>query len=107
MLAASGRSSIYGIAGVLAKYHSQVLSPALIDAKDGPIDLPRNVAEQCICGGMKVQCGSNHHQQRRLGGDRSARKVSKLVKFIPLLVPNDSGPVVNALQGKMDVFVRF
>jgi hypothetical protein len=57
--------------------------------------------------GCTVQSGGDQQEQRLLRGDLASGEIAELRKLAAALVPGDAGPVIHALQGKVDIFVGF
>src|SRR6185437_1500735 len=81
----------------LAEHYLHLLAPAFVYANQGPINSRRNVAEQCVGGGMDVQRWSNQYKLRLLGGKFAAGEISEALEFAAGVVPGHAGPVVHAL----------
>ncbi len=56
---------------------------------------------------MDVECWRDQVEQRLLRRQLSIREISEARKFCAGVVPLDSRPVIEALQGQVDVFVGF
>ena len=54
---------------------------------------------------MHMQRGSDQEEQRLVGAQFSARKVSEALELTAGVVPRDSRPVVEALQWQVNVLI--
>ncbi len=56
---------------------------------------------------MHMQGGRDQHEQRLLRRELASREIAELRKLSAALVPQDTRPVIHALQGKVEIFVGF
>src|SRR5689334_21051918 len=84
---------------------AHTLAPTFIKLDESPLDSGREIAQQDVGCGMHVQHRRDEIQQRRRAGKFSPGEVSVSGELTMLLVPANPDPVVESLQGKMNVFV--
>ena len=82
-------------------------APALVNADEFPFDLGCDVAQQYVGCGMDVQGWRDQVQQRLFGGQGAFRKISEAGELFAAVMPCHSGPVIEALEWKVDIFVGF
>ncbi len=65
----------------------------------------RNIVQQRVGGGMHMQRGSHQKQQRPFPRQFPPGKISEALELAPSMVPGHPRPVIQALQGQVDIFV--
>src|ERR1035437_1284524 len=91
----------------LPEYDPDLFPPVLVDSQHFPIDLRRQITQDRVGGGMQMQGGRDQHEQRLLRRELASREIAELRKLSAALVPQDTRPVIHALQGKVEIFVGF
>src|SRR2546423_15123614 len=89
----------------LAEDNSDSLSPPFVNAYEYPINLGRDIAQHDVGRGMNVQGRGDQEEQRSLLGQLPASKVSELQELRALVVPLHARPIIQALQGQMNIFI--
>lgn len=93
------------IAAPEAQHYFQSRLPIRIDTYAFDVDLGREVTKNCFVGRMKREGWSDQQQAGRNMTQSYARK--QVVEFAALRMPANAYPIVQGLQGKVDVFVCF
>src|ERR1019366_596720 len=92
---------------VFAVDYAHTFSPALIDLYHRPFDSWGKVAQKNVGRRMGAEGGGYEVEQRRGVGEFASGEVAVAEEASILLVPAHAGPVVEALQREMNVFVGF
>ena len=103
-----GGRSVYGVRtyfGAFAEDDLDAFAPALVDANKFPFDFGCDVAQQHVGLGMDVERWRYQLEQRLFKGELTIGEISEAGKFCATVVPCYSGPVIEALQGQVDILV--
>src|SRR5579863_3902383 len=92
---------------MFSEHNLYSLPPALVDPHEFPFDLRRKVAEQRVGSRMNMQRWSDQKKQRLFRSKYRAAEISKARKFAACVMPFHSRPIIQPLQGKMNIFIRF
>lgn len=89
-------------------------APASVEGGEGPGDLRRKVAEDGFGGGVDVEGGSDEVEVRGIGGEAGVGEVAVLLEVADAggagdgeMVVADADPVVEPLEGEVEVFGGF
>ena len=101
----------------LARNHDKFAAPLLAQSDKLPVNFRCKVAKNQLVGGMQAQSGSRKQEARRQRGDFSARKIAKAFESgerlgarpgnAVVVESADAYPVVERLQGQMQVLIGF
>ncbi len=90
----------------LSEHDFHSLSPALVNAHEGPLNLRRDVPQNDVRRGMHMQRRCDQKEQRRFFRQLASPKVSILQKLPAPLMPLHPRPIIQPLQRQMNVFIR-
>jgi len=90
-------------------------APAFVEGDQGPADAGREVAKDDLGGGVDVEGGGDQVEVRRIGAEAGVGEVAVLLEVaeaggavdVGEVVVADADPVVEALEGEVEVFAGF
>jgi formylmethanofuran dehydrogenase subunit C len=92
---------------VLAEENTAVLTPVFVDGDEFPGDGGSQGAEDGFVGGVDVEGRGDAVEQRIVGGELDAGEVAVAGDVSGAVEHADAGPVVDGLQGQVEVVVGF
>jgi len=100
---------------VFAPDDADLLTPAFVEGEEVPLYAGADVAEDDLCGGMDVQRGGYEVEARWERGELDAAEVAVALELAEAgggvgglqMVVADADPVVEALQGQVEIVVGF
>jgi len=99
---------------LFAPDYANLLTPAFVEGEELPFDLWGEVAEDGFCGWVDVKGGGDEVEARWEGREFNATEVSVLVKGVAAgvveglcVVVTNADPVVEALEGEVEIVVGF
>ena len=93
--------------GMLAEEDAAVLTPVLVDSDQLPGDGGGEGAKNGFVGGVDVERGGDAEEERVVRGKLNARKVAVAGDVSGTVQPADAKPVVEGLEGQVEVVVGF
>ena len=100
---------------MFAPDYADLLAPSFVEREEVPLYAGADVAEDDLCGGMDVQRGGYEVEAGREWGEFDAAEVAVALELAEAgsgvgglqVVVTDANPVVEALQGEVEVVVGF
>jgi hypothetical protein len=90
---------------VLAEENAAVFAPVLVDGDEFPGDRGSEGAEDGFVGGVDVESGGDAVEERIVGGELDAGEVTVAGDVSSAVKHADASPVVDGLQGQVEVVV--
>jgi hypothetical protein len=71
------------------------------------LDLGRKVAQDPLIAGMNIERRRHQEKTRRSGTERDSGEIAMVLKLAAVQMPLDAEPIIQGLQGQMEVFGGF